>query len=598
LRRLTVFLFLCLAFHPVPVPAQSRDLPREIQKIRNVLQAGDTSAARTALERLYIDHPGQDLVFSELKRFYVSIRDYRSALDILDARIRTSPDVRGRVEAAQMRHRLGESERALKIWRDVLDENPEDLTRYSMVAGCMIEERLLEEAILVYLRAREHLKNKSLFAVNLAGLYGSLIRYREAAEEMVLYLLENPKEAPYVERELMRYPDSKRVLKDVAGVLEKALAVHSENRGLLGLLCKVYLKAGRYDEALQTAGMLSAMDHSDGQVLFDFAETAFRLGAVQAAGKAYEEILVRYPKYKKTDAVLFGLARTRRNQKQWKDAEGLLDRIAMDFPGSPLAPAALYAKGMVQRDTLKNLDASETTFRQLVERYPKSREGRQSRLEAAVCRMMKGDQGRAEKEFSDLLELHGNEKGDLWIKAVFGLAELMAMQGRFEEALNRLKELDQLKSDREALEQPEFGDALALRIFLDQYGKRYSSTLSRFTSSWFLEKQGKYRQAWIILDSLSSMTEAPPFGDRVLWKKASVEREMGEKDKAVQTFISLPDRFPASIWADQALYQAAGILASGGGKGKAVVVYERLLEKYPHSLYLDRARQNLRTLEE
>jgi len=597
-KCLPVFLFLFSISHSVLVLSQKQDLSREIQKIRNVLQAGDTLTVRTALEKLYKDHPGQDMVFSELKRFYIMNRDFRSALGLLDARIRTSPDVRSRVEAAQMRYRIGESDRAMKIWQGVLDDDPMDLSRYSMVAGCMIEERLLEEAILVYQMAREHLKKETLFAVNLASLYGSLIRYRDAAKELVLYLLENPKEGPFVERELMRYPNSRRVLKDVANVLEGTLSSHRENKVLYGLLSRVYLKAGRYDEALRTAGILSEMDHSDGQVLFDFAETAFRQGAAFAAGKAYEDILVRYPKYKKTDAVLFGLARTRQNQRQWTEAEGLFDRIANDFPDSPLAPAALFAKGLIQRDTLKNPDASELTFRLLGGRYPKSREGRESLLESAVCSMMKGDPEKAEKEYSSILELSGTERGDLWIKAVYGLAELRAMQGRFKEAVNSLKELNQLKSNREALEQPGFGDALALRIFLEQYGARHSGTLSRFTSSWFLEKQGKYRQAWIILDSLSTLAEASPFIDRILWKKACVETEMGDKQAAVQTYMSLPSRCPASIWADQALYQAAGLLASGGAKGEAVAAYERLLESYPHSLFLDRARQNIRTLEE
>ncbi len=530
LRCLRLFLFVFWISNPGSAFPQNQDLSRDIQKVRAVLLAGDTSSARTALEKLYRDHPGHEIVFSELKRFYMASRDYKSALGLLDARIRTFPDTRTRVEAAQMHYRLGESDKALKIWQDVLDENPRDLSRYSMVAGCMIEERLLEEAILVYQMARDRLKKESLFAVNLASLYGSLIRYRDAAKELVLYVLESPKEGAYVEREFMRYPNSRRVSRDVTDVLEEALANHRDNRVLYGLLSRVYLKAGQFDEALRTVRIQSALDPSDGQVYFDFAESAFRQGAIQAAGKAYEDILLRYPKYKKTDAVLFGLAKTRQHQKQWAEAEALFDRIANDFPNSPLAPTALYSKGLIQRDTLRNLEASQSTFLTLGERYPKSREGRESRLESAACRLMQGDLEKAEKEYSAILELSGDERGDRWIKAIYGWAELKAMQGRFEEAVSRLKELDQLKSNREALEQPRFGDALSLRIFLEQYGKRHSGALLVFTRSWFLEKQGNYKQAWTILDSLSSLPEVPPstafYGRKLVLKRTWVKRKL------------------------------------------------------------------------
>lgn len=590
-----MFAFIGFAFS---LHAQVPD--RRVQLARELERSANWEQAIVLYEALYRENPNHAGYFSRLRSLYLRAEAYEKAIRLIDERRAIYPnDPSLSVYRAQIRYKMGETEEAMTVWEELLEQYPKQASVYQMIATAMIGERLLDEAIDVYVLGRERLGRDDLFVFNLANLYVAQLQYDKATEELLKDLEINPKHAAIVESQLLRFPSTEDVMNGVIHRLKKAVYTHTDTAGVLKILVSVYLRVGKYPEALETSREIEVLTPaiSRGNALFQFGLKSFQAGMPREAEKAFDEIRVHYPEYAQMEQVLFRLAQSYEAQDRLEEAAEAYQRVFDEYVARPLGRQALYRKGLLQKDGQFDFAGAARTFRILVERFSTAEEGRRAWFDLGECEIAQGHLEEAESLFREAYNLFQRAKGRFWFRAIQGLSEALYFNGRFDEALSYLKELSLSALDAPASQEPLLNDALHRRIFIGDNVKRSPEPLRIFSRVEFYEKQRMYDAALGLLDSLISTWNVDPIVADAFFKQGHIRILAGriaEGLKSYETFIS---RFPSHVLADRAVERMGWICENTGKWKEALEYYEFLLTEYPQSFSIHEIRQRIRRIE-
>jgi len=189
-----------------------------------------------------------------------------------------------------------------------------------------------------------------------------------------------------------------------------------------------------------------------------------------------------------------------------------------------------------------------------------------------------------EKDFKE------EETGQL---AKFKRAELSFYRGDFDWAtmqLNVLKGATTQLISNNAME-------LALTI-IDNYGMDSNyAALHWFGEALLAERQLRFRDAFIFLDSINSVFPGHSLSDDVLFVKARIKIADGDFPAAVELLETLAVAFSFDILADNAWYTLGNLYEFRlNNPDKAKACYQTIIEKYSSSVYLVDARREFRRL--
>ena len=578
----------------------TQDINQALRLARDLERMGQWDQAREIYEGLYRRKPEHPLVLNRLKDFYMNTRDYERAKVFIEERRNKQPkDPSLDIYIAQIVYKTGKPEEALNLWQKVLDRYPKRVSVYQMVASCMMVERLLDEALDVYLLGRDRIGKTDQFALHLANLYGARMEYKKATEELLKYWEIHPKQFAYIEGQILRYPRTERVVREIVKPIEKTIASHPKDLNIRRILVSIYLRAGRYREGFKATREMEQLSvgQKQGEALFRFGQDAFRFGAPKEAEKAYLEILDAYPNFSSKDRILFGLAQSYEAQEMLPEAVETYQRVFDEFMKSPLARQSLYRKGLVQKDELFDLSGAAATFQTLIEKFPSTHEGEEGRLELGRCAIVQEDLDRAETIFKKALEFAAKRRGSSWVRARVYLADVAYFRGRFEEAASLLDELISEEMESKAMQDPILNDGLELRIFIEEHLKQSSEALGIFARAELLERQRKYKMSLEVLDSLLSQWPDDPIAADGLFKKGEIEIRLEKFQDGLSSFQALRNRFTNHILADRAVERVGWVYEKRGKPKKAMEQYETLLVEYPQSFLVDEVRRRIRRIE-
>jgi tetratricopeptide (TPR) repeat protein len=112
-----------------------------------------------------------------------------------------------------------------------------------------------------------------------------------------------------------------------------------------------------------------------------------------------------------------------------------------------------------------------------------------------------------------------------------------------------------------------------------------------------LDYRNEEDRALTALDSIPRLFGDHPILQQVLYKRAEILRKQGNYASADSLFRQLVREYPDGILADESVMQA-GMLNEKqlNNKEKAMELYQELLDKYPGSIFVPDARKNFRIL--
>jgi tetratricopeptide (TPR) repeat protein len=189
-----------------------------------------------------------------------------------------------------------------------------------------------------------------------------------------------------------------------------------------------------------------------------------------------------------------------------------------------------------------------------------------------------------EKDFKE------EETGQL---AKFKRAELSFYRGDFDWAtmqLNVLKGATTQLISNNAME-------LALTI-IDNYGMDSNfAALHWFGQALLAERQLRYTDAYLFLDSITTNFPGHSLSDDILFVKARMKIALADYPEAVNLLETLAVAYNFDILADNAWYQLGNLYEYRlNNPEKAMSCYQTIIEKYSSSVFLVDARREFRRL--
>jgi tetratricopeptide (TPR) repeat protein len=483
---------------------------------------------------------------------------------------------------------------------------------YRIVAGSMIEFRLMEQASEVYRRGRMACKDPTLFTLELAQLRIAMMDYDGASRELVDWLLKNPAQLGFVQGRMAGFvakPDGRNA---AVKVVEEALRDRRDVH-LYELLSWLSLEGKEFERALELTRTIDDLTRAQGGAILQFADRVFKERAFGIAARAYQEALGVPLPSGRMPAAQYGYANTLKEIALLGDTlhqpigpaqphgietavrfQETLDayrRIIREYPRTEFSAKAYYQIGTLQFTRLFDLDGALASFGHVEEEAGAVRVIRYDvALKLGQIYLAKGDTVRAGQQFAMVARTPGATP-DQQDEAQFHLAELAFFGGHVDEAITRLDSITvNLKADYA-------NDALQLQSFLLE-NSSVTGALTLFGRAELLARQRKNSEAIALLQNVVQQYPGSTLVDDALLRTAELQAEAGFTPAALATYEQLLTQFKeSSIALDRARFNIAEIYQFAvRDNGRAIAEYEKFLAEYPQSIFGALARKRIRLL--
>lgn len=610
--RLIIFLGFILPLSLAPAQVQGNEATMKLRLAQSFERAGEWEQAIPLYESLLFSDPRNFVYYDALRRGYVQLKEYDKAIELIRYRLTLEPaNTLLASSLGSVYFQKGEERTADSIWQAIIRTNPTNAGLYRMIAGQMMEYRLYDRAISLFLQARQVIRDDFLFAAELANLYGAFQQYENAAREYVSLLIQQPRQVADIQSRMSLFLTRPEALPAVVKTIREAVAEKPELVALRQLYAWVLVEAKDHRAALDQYRIIDQRLKAGGVELFNFAQRTLAEGEWGIAGTAFHEVLAMPPPKELVPAVRIGLARAleelsvvadtlspgqRVVDESWPVSEApshgnavaILESVVRDYPRTPYEGQALFRIGVIRRDRLNDLDGALAAFSRVPTIMPDSPLAFEAGLAAAGVLVMKNNLAGARARYGDLLKLRPEGSRD---RVLFHLAELDYFSADFDTSLAVLRQLVKNPSTDLA------NNALELMYFIEENAGLGSEALREFASGDLLYRQGRHAEA---LEQFRAVVRSYPdayLADDATLRIAELQVLLRKPLDALGTLGNIVKDMPTSILRDRAQLRIAEIHERVlRNPAAAIQAYEELLRLFPASLHAEEARRRVRQL--
>lgn len=497
----------------------------QFQIANRLIQQQRYEDALPILERIVRLEPEIFLFFDRLIECHTQLKQYDTAIDLIDENIKKGHSVgQSNILLGELHHLQGDTTLAYSVWRNNLEQFPNQLQLYLSTANTMMDRRAYRQAIEVFKRGRIIFNNNQLFMSDIPNAYMQAGEYENAIREWLKIIRLSPQQSSGIQRMLLRYNDP--LLYDITileledQVAEMALNNPSyttfyELQIWLLLENKLYRRAfstareyenrtSNFNFSLFNVGRKLAENNE-----FELATSAFTYYSESSFGeikwRAQEENASVYTKWAKY-LDNYGLDFTGRKDSLLNKAINLLNTLTEQTQTYSRLKNVYLKKAELSLDFVFDLDGAKEATRLL-----KSQRNMFGSPEAAY---LDGRIYLAQKEYvsARIAFTRSNKKaeiGEIAEKTRYFLALTDFYAGDFEFAKIQLKSLGRQNTSFYA------NDALELRLWV-QEGLAVDTTgksLEQFANAHYTLSIGEKKQAKELLFAIANSESPTPFKD-------------------------------------------------------------------------------------
>lgn len=568
-------------------------------------QAGEFQKSMEILEDLLKRQPDNYQFFDALNRMYINLKEYDKSAVAIQNRLNKNPlDLNLWGMLGSTYHVMGNEQKAFDTWDEALKKLPPNQINYRVMANFAMQRRAFEKAA-EYLIAGKRISNDpKIFSYDLGNIYSLTMQYKEAAEEYSEIVSSDPNQLRSVESRIFSYINKPGALQPTLSVFESR--ADDNNISSVYMLARLYMESNDYEKAFNLFLDIDAKQQNQGTELFNFAQAAYSEKQFDAASKAFNTIIKRYPKSPLASNAKLGYAKTLEASLDeeyknllplWKpfytpvkiESEKVntvieaYDKLISLYPHSEQAYEAYWRLGRMKFSMQNDVKGAVEYFNKIITESPLSIFYPDALLDLAEVELTNGNVDAAKKNYTKVIETK-RSPGEQRNEANYNLAKIYFARGDFIKAKTFLGEVTSNLRDNQA------NDAIELSLLMNTQ-MNDSSKLVMFgeaelltAGNKFEEALGKYRE--VAGDKKSLMVAA-----LAKLRTAEMEIALDKYNEAKITLSEIADSGSENIYADKALYLLAKIFEYGTKEiKKAVETYEKLLASFPSSLYLDEAR--------
>ncbi|HEY6437375.1 MAG TPA: hypothetical protein VIY47_12355, partial [Ignavibacteriaceae bacterium] len=233
-------------------------------------QIGEFSSAAKLYEELYESDPTNSQYIISLYRVYTQLKNYAALINILDQRIKQSPDdIESYGMLGSTYYLMGNEEKAIEIWNEPFKSGNVNPVFYRLIANYALDRRAFEIAIQLYEEGKKVSNDKVIYAFDLARLYSLTMQFEKAAQEYCYILSNEPSQSSGVEVRIFENINRPGALDATLKVIEDC--AETNNLSFSYLLARLYSEKKSYQKAYEIYLNIDENLSSKGKELYSFA---------------------------------------------------------------------------------------------------------------------------------------------------------------------------------------------------------------------------------------------------------------------------------------------------------------------------------------
>jgi tetratricopeptide (TPR) repeat protein len=565
-------------------------------------QNGELEKAATIYEKMYQQNTG-DFYFERYIACLMDLSRFEDCEKVLQKQIKKEPNkVTLYVQTGKLYEKQGQEAKAAEQYKKAIDKLPTDRFVVDNLASNFNSMARYDLALQTYERGGQLLKNKNLFAFNLAELYHRKDEVPKMVEMYLNALNENPAYLPSVEAMLLRYATSESEQMELQTQLYARIQDDAKSTIYPELLSWLFLQKKDYKNAFRQLKSVDRLNDEDGNRVFNLALIADNDHDYDAAIDGYTYIINEKGK---SSPFFIEAKRNLLACKRKKLTEGYaftkeeLHMVEQEYESFLEEAGRNNRTGSIVLELaeleafyLQDLEKATKLLENLIE-FPMldAKTMAQAKLSLGDFYLIKGERWEAtllysqvDKAFKD--DVTGHD-------ARFKNAKLSYYFGDFDWAK---AQFSVLKSSTSKLIS---NDAIDMDVFIMENTGMDSTTtaLEAYAQAELLVFQNKYAEAFVKLDSLRREFPDHTLEDDIYYLKAQMYKKLRALDKAIECYDKIVTNYKDDIRADNALFEMAALYEGPlNNKEKAKGLYEKLFTDFTGSTLAVEARKRFRIL--
>ncbi|MEO1257598.1 MAG: tetratricopeptide repeat protein [Bacteroidota bacterium] len=593
------YLFQTLLVFLLPVFAFGQNAKLAQQYYRD----GEFEKAAVIYKKLYDAQNRNDYYFDKYIECLIATEAYGTAENALQQELKKNPkNIRMYVLTGNLYERQFREAEAKEQYQKAIKKMPSDQYQVTRLASTFSKLTKYDLAIQTYEKGGELIRDKQVFAFNLAELYRRKGDIPKMIENYISTLGAYPERLNTVERQMQRYLHSEEDYLELQSQLYARLQDKPDAVQFMELLQWNFIQKKDYRNALRQAKALDKRLNENGARVYQLATTAYNGKDYSAAIKAYDYIVEEQGPTSSfyLDAKKQSL-RSRRNmltegytytEADLREIEKAYEDFLNEF-GRKKTTATITAElADLEAFYLNDLGKSISLLDEMIN-YPGINLKVQSKGKISLgdFYLMQGEIWEATLLYSQVDKIYPEDH--LGHVARFKNAKLSYYNGDFQWAQSQF---DVLKASTSKLIA---NDALDLSVFImDNLGlDTTDQALRLYAESDLLTFQNRFDESFAKLDSLMQLFPEHSLEDDVLYAKAAIYMKLREYETAAKLYADIVEKYPDEIRADNSLFALAELNENQlENQEKAMEFYEKIFIDYSSSTFSVEARKRFRRL--
>lgn len=581
----------------------------EIQLANEYLLKGDKKKALELYRDLSKNEGNTSFIYNNYINVLVDLGLYDEAQNYLKKVLRHDPqNLQYKLDMGLTYVRSGDLTKADKYYRETIDENKKNVQRIKVMADYFLSRSLADYGILALTESRNSIANPNLFCLDLAMLYRVKGNQDKMVQEYLSYVTQNSANIQYVKNVLQALLTKPEELESLEKLLYDKVQQYPDVEVYADLLIWVTMQQKNFYASFIQARAYDKRYKREGEKSMEVAKVALDNEDYDNALKVYRYLIREYPNSQNYLLARLGLIKTReeRVKKSFPVKSDSVRTLISDYknfikqyPDNVNALEASKNQALLFANYLDQKDSAVYILNKLIAN-PKASQILKSKakLDLGDIYMLKGEPWESTLLYS---QVEKTQKENLvGYEAKLRNAKLSYYKGDFRLAQEHLDILKQATTREIANDALDLSMRIKENIVFDSIGQ----ALKEFAHIELMLYQNKIERALEKIENLKQGKSDAGLSfanqsilDDVYWLEANLRMRQGEFQKSISLLQRIIDEYGDDVLADDAYFLQGEIYERQiGDKEKAMEIYRDFLTKFAGSVYAAEARKRYRQL--
>lgn len=597
---LTVFLLL-----PFLVSGQNH---ADIQLANEYLVKGDKKKAIDLYKDLSKSEGNIPLIHNNYLNLMIDLGTYDDALDYLKKLLRKDPEnMQYKLDVGLIYVRSGEVSKADRYFKDMSADVRSNMQLAKMMSDYLASRSLSEYSIMTLNECRNFLGNPYLFCLELAMLYRIQGQQDKMVQEYLSYVTQSSANIQYVKNVMQALLTKPEELESLERLLYDKVQQNPDVEVYSDLLIWVTMQQKNFYASFIQARAYDKRYKREGEKSLEVARVALDNDDFDNASRIYRYVIREYGGTPNHLLARLGLIRTREARVKQTfpvnadSVKALIEdyqKFVAEYPANANSLEASRNQALLFANYLDQKDAAIEILNALISNprstlFLKSK----AKLDLGDIYLLKGEAWESTLLYSQVEKTQ--KENPVGYEAKLKNAKLSYYKGNFRLAQEHLDILKEATTREIANDAMDLSMRIKENIAFDSAGE----ALKQYALVELLLYQNKIDSALSKINQLKQgISDSVAFSNRtilddVYWLEANIRMKRGEFEEAIGLLQRILEEYAEDVFADDAYFLQGEIWERQlGNKDMAMEIYREFLTKYPGSVYAAEARKRFRTL--